>query len=141
MAEFLVRVKKHWMDDISQSEIDAMTVDERRNFDSRTQIGDIIVVRPDGWVWGNEECLPTFLVVKVVGINVADVAKFEEPLNEIYMENIDGEDVAMNRLLKRRKYQIPVAWVENKAQQGDSVVIVSVNAQKVALINSVIEKV
>jgi hypothetical protein len=82
MAELLVKAKAHWMDSFPQATIDAMTPAERRGFESRSRIGDIIVVRPDGWVWGSEECLPNFVVVKVPGVSVEDVKHYEDVLQQ-----------------------------------------------------------
>jgi hypothetical protein len=50
--------------------------------------GDVVVVRPDGWKWGREECLPRFVVVKVEG-KEADWKYLERPL---YEEKPDPED-------------------------------------------------
>ena len=44
--------------------------------------GDVIVVRPDGWEWGKEECLPRYIVVKLPGVKEVDAKKYEEQLTE-----------------------------------------------------------
>lgn len=61
--------------------------------------GDIIVVRPDGWVWGREECPPRFVVIKMPGVKVDDVKYLEQPL----MDKTDPEKPV---LLKRRQYTV-----------------------------------
>lgn len=81
MAELLVRAKKHWMDDLTAEQVDKLPIDEKESYNARCQIGDIIVVKPDGWEWGREECLPTFLVIKLPGVNVSDVEHLTQPLN------------------------------------------------------------
>ena len=80
MAELLVRAKGHWRDSTTQQEIDAMTPEQLKNFNSRSQIGDIIVVREDGWTWGKEECLPRFIVVKITNLSYDDAKHLEESL-------------------------------------------------------------
>ena len=137
MAELLVRASGHWLDSKTQGEVDAMPQGERDSYNARTQVGDIIIVKPDGWEWGKEECLPTFLVVKLPQVDVATVEHFTNPLNEIYI-NEQGRE--QQRLLKRRKYRIPENWVSNKALLGESVIEITLSAQKQALINSIVEK-
>jgi hypothetical protein len=74
MAEFLIYAKSaHWMDD--KPEIIASC---EKTYAARIKLGDIVVVREDGWAWGSCECLPSFLVVKVPGLAVD--AKYEQPL-------------------------------------------------------------
>jgi hypothetical protein len=34
-------------------------------------IGDFVVIMPDGWSWGSGECLPDFVIVKVPGLDPA----------------------------------------------------------------------
>ena len=74
--------------------------------ESRSRKGDVIVVRPDGWKWGKEECPPQFVVVKLKGVDVKDVKHYEHPL----MSN-DEEPV----MLKRRQYAIDTAIVDTCA--------------------------
>ena len=62
MAELLVKMVDAWGDD-----------------KARSMKGDIIVVRPDGWKWGNEECPPRFVVVKLKGVKEEDVKHYEQP--------------------------------------------------------------
>jgi len=79
MAKLLIRAQAHYLDKLTQEEVDKMTKEERQSYDARSQIGDIIVVRPDGWVWGKEECLPNFVVVKIPD-KAEDVKYLEESL-------------------------------------------------------------
>jgi hypothetical protein len=64
VAELLVKASPHWMDKLTQEDVDKMSVSEKQSYDARSQKGDIIVVSPDDWQWGDEECLPRFEVVK-----------------------------------------------------------------------------
>jgi hypothetical protein len=85
------------MDDLPQKEVDLMTKEQLQSYNARSQIGDIIVVRPDGWVWGKEECLPNFIVVKVPQMTETEAKKYEESLTD----NTDKEKPV---LLKVRKH-------------------------------------
>jgi hypothetical protein len=132
MADLLVRVSPHWMDSLKTSEVNKLSEGEKQSYNSRTQIGDIIVVRPDGWVWGKEECLPNFIVVKVPSIPLETVKQYEQSL---YDTTIPEKPV----LLKRRKYRIPEVWVN--ANKTQNVITVNLKEQQNALINSIITKI
>ncbi len=54
MAEFLIYCKEHWMDSLTQKEIDAQVAKNSHfmdKYDARYQRGDIVEVQPDGF-WG-----------------------------------------------------------------------------------------
>ena len=114
MAELLVRAKKHWQDDWDQKKVDSLTEEEKASYDARSQIGDVIVVRPDGWKWGKCECLPEYLVVKVPD-KIDDAKRYEEPLVEEVTSTIDGKEVKGQRMLRTRKYSIPKTEVDKKS--------------------------
>lgn len=103
MAELLIKAKEPWNNDIDTPK---MTKDELVAFNARSRKGDIIVVRPDGWKWGSEECPPRFVVVKLKGVAVEDVKHYEQPL-------MDNSNPPV--MLKRRKYAIDVATVDTCA--------------------------
>jgi len=133
MAELLIRASKHWLDDHTQEQVDAMPQNEKESYNARTQIGDIIIVKPDGWEWGKEECLPTFLVIKLPQVDVATVEHFTQTLT-------DRTNQDLPKLLKRRKYRVPQILVENYALMGESVVTVYLTDRQQQFINNVIEK-
>jgi len=81
-AELLVKAKKHYMDDFTQEQVDKMTVEQRQSYEARSQIGDVIVVRPDGWKWGKEECLPNFVVIKMPDVTMEEAKKYEEQMQD-----------------------------------------------------------
>jgi len=101
MVEFLIKAKDHWMDSLTEKEVENLSKEEKEGYDARSQKGDVIVVKPDGWKWGKSECLPDFIIVKVPGMNMKDAKKYEDPLLE---EVIDINNVMSHRILKRRKY-------------------------------------
>jgi len=66
---------------LKQDDIDKLSVEKKQSYDARSQKGDIIVVKPDGWKWGKEECPPRFVVIKVPEIKYEDAKKsFQDAL-------------------------------------------------------------
>jgi hypothetical protein len=126
MAELLVRAAPHWMDALPQTEIDKLTPKELAQYNARTRPGDIIVVKPDGWKWGSEECLPMFIVIKIAALSVATARKYGDVLL-----NVDGT------LKARRKYQVPAAVVNAAVTAGNSVVTVTLGSFNGGLITKV----
>ena len=80
MAELLIQAKSHWMDKFTQEQVDKMSIGEKRSYSARAQIGDVIVVCPDGWKWGREECLPNYVVIKVPTLTVEEAKKYDGPV-------------------------------------------------------------
>lgn len=131
-AELLVRAKPHWMDNFLQADIDKMSIRERQSYEARSQEGDIIVVRPDGWVWGKEECLPNFVIIKIPDLKIEDAMKYQESL-------MDGINYQNPVLLKQRKYQIPKAVIDNARQLSQTNISVS-KQQSTTFISNIIQK-
>ena len=100
-AELLVKAKPHWQDTYTDTRINKMTSAEKIHYDARSQIGDVIVVRPDGWAWGREECLPNFIVIKVPDELVSSWKYLEDVLYDTSM-----------KIIKTRKYNIPKSMIE-----------------------------
>lgn len=59
--------------------------------------GDIVDVRPDGFEWGREEGLPTFVKVKIPGLAVSTIKQF--------MESEMGD---LETTVRRRKWNVLV---------------------------------
>jgi hypothetical protein len=74
--------------------------------------GDIIVVRGDEWVWGTEECLPNYVVVKLPGVPVSEASKYEEPLTEEVQVERAGKMETESKVVRARKHSVPVADVD-----------------------------
>lgn len=137
MAELLVRAKNHWMDDLSKEEVDSMSVDALASYKARSQKGDVIVVRPDGWPWGKEECLPNFVIVKVPDISIEEAKKYEEPLIEKVIEkDAEGKDTEVSKLISCRKYSLPKADIENQINNNET----NLHLSKSVLISKISEK-
>lgn len=108
MAELLVRNKPHWMDSLTQAEVDALPSGAYDSYLSRCQPGDIVVVRPDGWQWGGEECLPNFVVVKLAGVSEADAKIYESPITEELPPDASGRP-PRQKMIRFREYTMPAA--------------------------------
>lgn len=108
-AELLVQAKPHWMDGFSQSQIDGLSQEDREARGRRIQRGEIVVVKPDGWVWGKEEKLPNYFVIKLPGVSVETVQKFEEALTAD--DGVDQEGNPKRKILRSRKFNLPSAYL------------------------------
>lgn len=96
MAEFLIKATSaNWMDDTSKWVSKGVT---QRMYDARSQVGDIIVVKPDSWVWGNKECLPQFVVGKVPNITEEEAKKYEEKLEQ-------DEVITLQRTIDKKDWE------------------------------------
>lgn len=98
-AELLVKAKPHWKDSWSQAKVDKLTVTQKEQYETRSQIGDIVVVKPNGWEWGREECLPNFVVIQVPDMTYDEAKIYEESL-------MDNTDPGNSKMLKHRKYNV-----------------------------------
>ena len=108
MAEILIRAKTHWKDAWTLEQINKLAPEQKQSYEVRSQIGDIIVVRPDGWKWGKEECPPHFIVLKVPELKYVDAKKYEESL-------IDDKDPENPIMIKVRKYAVDIDTVNTCA--------------------------
>ena len=70
--------------------------------------GDIIVVRPDGWQWGREECPPIYQVVKVDNISEKDAKKYEDSVSTVDTSNAQNPKLVT---VKLRKYSIDLSKI------------------------------
>lgn len=120
MAEFLIVAKKHWMDELTPTQVALLPRQKLDTYNARSQVGDILVVRPDGWKWGKEERLPNYIVVKIPGLK-AD-KKYEELLISapIFISPLDG--IIRSKILKRRKYRVPILTMNALTSLGVSVI-------------------
>ncbi len=111
MAELLIKANGHWMDNLSKTDIDKMTKDEKQRYEARSQKGDIIVVRPDGWKWGRCECLPDYLVVKLPNVSFEDARHYEN--SDIEITNKGNNKILVTK--KVRKNYISATEVDKKS--------------------------
>jgi hypothetical protein len=94
------------MDAYTPAQIAAIPLKKQDSYRARSQKGDIIVVMPDGHVWGRVECLPEYIVVKAPGVTLADARQYAEPLYD------NGAIVEDQKLIRVRKWHVPVAYVD-----------------------------
>jgi len=113
-VEALVRAKPHWIDSVSTTTLPTSMLD---TYQTRLQIGDIMVIRPDGWEWGRAECLPNFIVVKVPSVTMEQAKKYED----ILYETVDG----FARVKKRRRYRIDPEYVQSLVDSGTGEVTIT----------------
>ena len=111
MCEVLIRAKGHWKDEWNQSKVNSLDTSERQSYDARTQLGDIIVIRPDGWEWGALECLPDFVLVKIPNMTVGEAKQYEDSI-------MDTTDPEHSKLLRFRKWFLKPSWVNTIISQG-----------------------
>jgi len=88
-----------------------------RNVNPRKSIGDVITVKPDGWKWGKDECLPQFVVVKVPDLS-------EKEAREKYMLPLWDDEIPkeVQTPLKFREKNIEVAEIEIAIKDQKSVI-------------------
>lgn len=132
MAELLIQARGHWMDNFTQTQIDALSERDKKSREARIQLGDIVVVKPDGWTWGKEECLPRYIVVKLPGISVDTVEHLTEHL--LGTPDINGE----RPILKKRKWQIPTNWMQSHLTENS--VTINLSQAQTTLLNNLVEK-
>lgn len=128
MAELLINAKAHWKDSWDTIKVASLSQKELSKYNARTEIGDIIVVKPDNWRWGKEERLPNFIVVKLPKIDVKDVKIYEQSL-------LSGEN-----LLKVRKYRVPQSWIMPYVLANQSIVLIDNIGVQNQFKNSIIVK-
>ena len=102
MAELLVRAKAHWMDDLTQKDVDKLSAGERESYDARSQIGDIVCVYPDGACNENPAPDSCYVIVKIPELDYKEAKeKYEQSL--MSDPDKDGNRV----LLRHRMYALP----------------------------------
>lgn len=84
--------------------------------------GDIVDVRPDGFLWGREECLPRFVIIKIPGLNPDTVRAFMKV-------HLDTSDPTHPVMLRRRLWGITIdasdipTWVKTSLRNTGSVTV------------------
>jgi len=132
MAEILIQARGHWQDDWDQAKKNSLNDGELKSHNSRIQLGDIVVIKPDGWVWGKEENLPRYIVIKAPGVAVEDISHLTESL----MDTTDP-DPEKHFVKNKRKYQIPNGWLNTHLDQD---VVVLSGAEIALVMDNIVEK-
>lgn len=122
MAELLVYNKDHWLDKLTQAEIDEYVKkygeEWLAKYNRRYQRGDIVEVRPDGYFDKHGFNKKAFIVVKVGDntVKVKDIEYLAKPLVEIKNAGTDYQQITV---LKKRRYNIDtskLSLTDNKTQ-------------------------
>ena len=92
MAELLVKA------------MDSTHADSVKDMRGCYKTGMPVVVMEDGHIWGGEECLPRFVVIKIPTISVDVVKKYIEP----EYQGVDNQ--GRPEMYRRRKWNI--SWVD-----------------------------
>ena len=92
MAELLIKA------------VDATHIDPRKDLAGCYKRGDVVVVKPDGHVWGKEEGLPKFVIVKIPGVTEAQAQKYLGP---------EVNALALEETLTRRLWRVNVDMIPN----------------------------
>jgi hypothetical protein len=107
------------MEAIPENQKARWTKEQRDNYEARAVVGDVIVARQLGWTWGREENLPRYVIIRVNGMNIAEARKFEERLED----DVLGPDEKHPKLLKKRKWQVPVDIVDAAIANGGKLTV------------------
>ena len=83
-------------------------------YDSRIRKGNVVVIMRDGHVWGKEENLPRFVIVKLPGEDVKTVQLYLEP----HYENSEFNPDNQPKLLLCRRWRIPENFVDDAINAG-----------------------
>ena len=112
MAELLIKAEEPWK----------ITEEGSRK-------GDVIVVRPDGWEWGKEECLPRFVVVKVPG-SEKDNKYLEAPImEEMKDKQTDKISSKMKRYRENSITALEVDDIKEEVKDFEKITAVSLKAE------------
>ena len=111
MAEFLIKAEGNkWMEALAKESWTTKKLTQEQ-FDARSEIGDIVVVRSDGYPWGKCECPPQYVVIKVPKMDWEKAkAVLEKGLYETRI--IDSREVEQQVLRKKHLYQVPSTLVD-----------------------------
>lgn len=116
MAEILVLAKDHWMEKTPQEERDKWDSKTKDKFNRRVKKGSPIVVKPDGWVWGKEECPPNYIVVKVPDISVEEAQKYIRRVeqDQVVLQKTGKfmREITTKKVKHRRRYQLDPTVVD-----------------------------
>ena len=120
MCEFLIYAKVQWMEGVSEKDREKWTSDQWAKYNRRLVKGNPIVVKPDGWKWGKEECPPSFVVLKIPDMTVEEGVKYLEKAVD-YTKEPDAETKEYPTLY-RKKWKFDVSDVESALISKDPIV-------------------
>ena len=107
-------------------------------FDTGCKVGDILVVRPDGFTWGLAEVLPDYIVIKIPGVTYEAAKMYEDQLTAD--DGVDPQGNPKTKMVRLRKYAVPLAYMQNAISKNWSVVVITVQQKKLDFINGIVTK-
>lgn len=111
MAEFLIKARN------------ATHADPVKDARGCYKRGDIVVVMPDGHLWGSKEGLPDFVIVKVPGVDHERARKYlaQEPvLRRRFRIRVDDVPLTIRNQL-RDTGQVTVTWTQVRGYLRDKI--------------------
>ena len=68
------------MDLLSNEEVDKFDKKKKEKYDSRYEVGDIIIATSNDHIWGKLEKRPQFVIVKIIDLNIEEAKQYTMPL-------------------------------------------------------------
>ena len=122
-AELLVKLEPCWIESLSPQE----KIIQHKEDAVYPEVGEIIVVKPDGWKWGKKECPPKYIVIKVPNMPMEKAKIYEGYSTE------DG--------LSRKTYKIPLTIVNQAEIQPEGKLELSEGSLKAQIIEKEIQQI
>jgi hypothetical protein len=112
MAEFLIKAQGNlWMENLAKEDWATKKLTQEQ-FDARSEIGDIVVVKPDGHPWGRCECPPQYVVIKVPKMDWEKAKILEKGLYETRLVTVGDREEEQQIMRKKHLYQVPSTLVD-----------------------------
>lgn len=121
MAEALVIAQASHLESFPPNERNKWTKARKAMYARRNRIGDISVIRPDGWQWGAKERLPYFVVIKVPEITYEQAKAYEDRVRG----TIDS--AGNSEIIHKHRFAVPESFVQNMIDLGQDSVTVSLS--------------
>lgn len=122
-VELLVVAKPSELDSWDESKITSLSIKDKKKYDARITEGDILLIKPDGWIWGSEERLPNYIVFKIPGLSLEESKKYAKAISVIIEEN----GVSKDDTTKERKYFIDPIEILQAKNDGVSIKVISLD--------------
>lgn len=113
-VELLVKAQDFWQRDKPiPTGTTQDTLSYLRDMWHQTHRGEIIVIKPNGWVWGGKENPPSFVVIKIPTITVSQATKYTQGLIDSTLFDGTRSEQPDTVDVKERRYYIPKRVVDS----------------------------
>lgn len=120
---FLVYATQHWMDKELWT-VNIADMKAVKKYNTRTKELDICEVRPDTAKQGKAECLPTFVLVHVKGLNEKEAFSYHQPVTQIKIEkDPEGKDMEVPDTIHSHRYQFHADLMKEKIDENSRIYI------------------